>query len=64
MEWTPDSILDSDQKSHCLVIDTNIILTDLNLVTQILDVNLPGKVYFNTITYYVFLQYYILFYLI
>lgn len=60
MEWIPDSIMDSDQshliKSHCLVIDTNIFLSDLKSVIRILDTYLPGKVLIKyLIVYYAFL---------
>jgi len=49
MEWIPDSIMHCDQVNHCLVIDTNVYLTDLNVITIILDKYIPGKVYNNKV---------------
>lgn len=44
MEWTPDAIMYADQINHCLVIDTNVLLSDLNSITVIIDKYLPGKI--------------------
>lgn len=49
MEWIPDSILHCDQIDHCLVIDTNIYLSNLNLITIILDKHIHGKIYNNSV---------------
>lgn len=48
MEWTPDTIMHCDQINYCLVIDTNILLSDLKSITLIIDKYLPGKVNFIT----------------
>lgn len=45
MEWTPDSIMYSDAIKHCLVIDTNVFLTDLKSITIVIDQFLPGNIY-------------------
>ncbi|CAH1708742.1 unnamed protein product [Aphis gossypii] len=37
MEWTPDSIVDSDIINCCLVIDTNILLSDLKSITVVIN---------------------------
>ncbi|XP_060838805.1 transcriptional protein SWT1-like isoform X2 [Rhopalosiphum padi] len=37
MEWTPDSIMHSDRINYCLVIDTNILLSDLKSITVVID---------------------------
>jgi hypothetical protein len=44
MEWTPDTIMHSDLINNCLVVDTNILLSDLKSITIIIDKYLPGKV--------------------
>jgi len=44
MEWTPDIILHSDQINLCLVVDTNIFLSNLKPLTILIDTFLPGKV--------------------
>lgn len=49
MEWIPDSILQYDHIDHCLVVDTNVYLSDLNTITIILDKYIPGKVYSNKV---------------
>lgn len=49
MEWTPDSIIHSDLINHCLVIDTNIFLSNLRSITAIIDQYLPGKLYSNKV---------------
>jgi len=41
MEWIPDSIMHCDQVDHCLVIDTNVFLSDLTTITIILDKYIP-----------------------
>lgn len=53
MEWTPDSIIHSDLINHCLVIDTNIFLSNLRSITAIIDQYIPGK-YYKVIMYYDF----------
>lgn len=42
MEWTPESIMYCDQINLCLVIDTNIFLSDLKLIAMIIDTFIPG----------------------
>ncbi|XP_060868755.1 LOW QUALITY PROTEIN: transcriptional protein SWT1-like [Metopolophium dirhodum] len=37
MEWTPDSIMHCDRINYCLVIDTNILLSDLKSITILID---------------------------
>ncbi|KAL4132326.1 hypothetical protein QTP88_009497 [Uroleucon formosanum] len=37
MEWTPDSIMHSDRINYCLVVDTNILLSDLKSITILID---------------------------
>uniref|UniRef100_A0A2H8TQ75 Transcriptional protein swt1 n=1 Tax=Melanaphis sacchari TaxID=742174 RepID=A0A2H8TQ75_9HEMI len=37
MEWTPDSIMHCDGINYCLVIDTNILLSDLKSITIVID---------------------------
>lgn len=49
MEWTPDSIIYSDQINHCLVIDTNIFLSNLRSITAIIDQYIPGNLYSNKV---------------
>uniref|UniRef100_A0A2S2QKY5 Transcriptional protein swt1 n=1 Tax=Sipha flava TaxID=143950 RepID=A0A2S2QKY5_9HEMI len=41
MEWTPDTIMHSDLINNCLVVDTNILLSDLKSITIIIDKYLP-----------------------
>jgi len=43
MEWTPDSIMHCDRINYCLVIDTNILLSDLKSITILIDKYLTGK---------------------
>lgn len=52
MEWTPDSIMYSDAIKHCLVIDTNVFLTDLKSITIVIDQFLPGNIYIYFYYYY------------
>lgn len=47
MEWTPDSIVDSDIINYCLVIDTNILLSDLKSITVVINTYLTGKLFSN-----------------
>lgn len=42
MEWTPESIMYCDEINLCLVIDTNIFLSDLKLIAMIIDTFIPG----------------------
>lgn len=44
MEWTPATILNCDLINHCLVIDTNVLLSNLNSVTAVIDKYIPGNV--------------------
>lgn len=53
MEWTPDSIMHSDRINYCLVVDTNILLSDLKSITILIDRYLTGKLFSNAILYYI-----------
>lgn len=48
MEWTPDTIMHCDLINYCLVIDTNILLSDLKSITVVIDKYLPGKINSST----------------
>lgn len=47
MEWTPESIMYCDQINLCLVIDTNIFLSDLKFIAMIIDTFIPGIYLYN-----------------
>lgn len=49
MEWSPDPIMHSDDINYCLVIDTNILLSNLKAVTIVTEKYFPGKAYGNKI---------------
>jgi len=53
MEWTPDSIMHSDRINYCLVIDTNILLSNLKSITVVIDKYLTGKLFSNKILLYI-----------
>jgi len=50
-EWTPDSIMHCDRINYCLVIDTNILLSDLKSITILIDKYLTGKLLTNAVVY-------------
>jgi len=52
MEWTPDSIVDSDIINCCLVIDTNILLSDLKSITVVINTYLTGKLFSNKMLFF------------
>lgn len=52
MEWTPDSIVDSDIINYCLVIDTNILLSDLKSITVVINTYLTGKLFSNKMLFF------------
>lgn len=53
MEWSPDSILHCDRINYCLVIDTNVLLSDLNSLTIVIDTFLSGELLSNKKFYYI-----------
>lgn len=52
MEWTPESIMHSDNIKHCLVIDTNIFITNLKSISILIDKFFPSKVFYYKIIIY------------
>lgn len=42
MDWSPDSIMHCDKINLCLVIDTNILLSNLKSVMLIIDTPIPS----------------------
>lgn len=58
MEWTPDSIVDSDIINCCLVIDTNILLSDLKSITVVINTYLTGKLFSNKMLFFLYIIYF------
>lgn len=49
MECTPESIMHSDNINHCLVIDTNIFISNLTSISKLMDKYFPSKVIYYKI---------------